>query len=201
MRAKAAIFAALRVSPRVSKLAIEEPIRKNGIVVRPDVRFCLDGREFVAVEFQRTSLDPREIERRTSNYFKLNVHVLWVASWPSKLAPDQRYQPRETEHYLHALYFGRLFMWCPGVGLRSLHFDDFMIEVEEKTYYDENGEEQTGGGYEYRSPHFVTPRVTTGLDLLSLKPIHRKAFSDKCRSLPEAKLLTLPKPRPGAVPG
>lgn len=97
MRAKAAIHAVLKESPRVSKLALEEPIRKNAIVVRPDIRFALDGRVFVAVEFQRTSLDPREIERRTSNYFKLNVHVLWIAAWPAKLTPDQRFQPRETD--------------------------------------------------------------------------------------------------------
>jgi len=192
MRAKEEIYTALKSSPRVTKLAIEAPIQKNGIGARPDVRFALDGDTFVAVEFQRASLDPREIERRTINYFKLKVHVLWVTSWPPKLTPYERYRPRETERYLHALYFGHVFMWHPVEGLRAVHFDKYKIDVEERDYYDGDGEEQSGGGYSYVSRQVVTPRVKGCLELLSLRPKRRPAFVDKWRTLPEALLLTLP---------
>jgi competence protein CoiA len=194
LRAKREIFDELRRSPRVSELAVEEALRERGIVARPDVRFVLDAKICVAVEFQRTSLDIREIARRTAAYRALDVHVLWIASWPAKLQPGERYQPRETERYLHSLYFGRVFMWRAGAGLMAVRFGDYMVHVDERTWYDEHGDEHREPSYSYASRQWVTPAVTGPLELVALAPRMRREYEMKKRLLPEALLFTVPGP-------
>lgn len=200
MRAKMAIYESLSGSPRVSKLDVEKAIIRNGVTVRPDVRCLIDGRHFVGVEFQKTSLDPREIERRTALYNQLKVHVLWVVPWPKAMSHGEKYQPRETERYLHTLYFGRVYFWRSGVGLVPVRFEKYMNWVDEREYFDENGDEHTGGGYEYVSKRWVMPVVGKAVGVLDLQSSPRKAWSGKKRTVPAALLWSLPYEAPPARP-
>ncbi|NUQ67664.1 MAG: hypothetical protein HUU18_05235 [Phycisphaerales bacterium] len=203
MRAKLAIYEYLSSSPRVLKLDVEKPIERSGIKVRPDVRCLVDEKHYLGIEFQKTSLDPREIERRTSAYRTLSVYVLWIVPWPAKLVHGERYQPRETERYLHSLYFGRVFFWKPSVGIVPVHFDDHLIDVPYNEWYVEggHGEMDSGGGYEYRSKRFVTPCVSPPVSILQLGPVMRQAYTMKARSLPAALLWSISTPvRPARKP-
>ncbi len=201
MRAKLAIYQSLSGSPRVQKLDVEKAITKYGVTVRPDVRCLIDGKYFVGIEFQKSSLDPREIERRTTLYHRLKIHVLWVVPWPSTLCDGERYQPRETERYLHTLYFGRVYFWRPDAGLVPVHFGKYMNYVESRQYFDEGGDEHSAGGYEYASKRWVKPSVGKSVGVLNLGSSPRIAWSSERRTVPAAMLWSLPnKPRPVRPP-
>lgn len=194
MRAKLAIYGGLMSSSRVTKLDVEKPIEKDGLKARPDVRCVIDNKYAVGIEFQRSPLDPREIERRTSVYHTLNVHVLWVIPWPKKLVGGGRYQPRETERYLHTLYYGRVFFWQDGIGLIPVQFESYIIERESREWYIEGGrgEMDSSEGYAYRSRKWVTPVVGRSMSILDLGPVLRKEYRSGPRSLPAARLWTVP---------
>lgn len=200
MRAKIAIFESLCGSSRVSKLDVEKPIVKNGLTVRPDVRCLVDGAHFVGIEFQRSSLDPREVEKRTTLYRQLGVYVLWIVPWPRKLSDGERYQPRQLERYLHTLYFGCVYFWRSGKGLVPVRFEKYMNWVDPREYFDEYGDEHSSGGYEYVSKRWVTPVVGKALGVLDLQPSRRGAWSVKKRTVPAALLWSLPYGSPAARP-
>ena len=115
--------------------------------VRPDVSGYI-GNSPVAVEVQASSLGLERIFKRTSEYEKKGIFVLWVVPWRDSCVGDgtDRFSPTVWEKWLHTLYFGRVYYWVGGGFVMPIHFDDYMIYVEEF-------ETDVGfvGGYEKRS--------------------------------------------------
>jgi competence protein CoiA len=72
-RCKMEIYEALRNAPGVTKAALERPLDN----VRPDVSAYINGVP-VAIEVQISSLTPETIQRRTLEYARDGIYVLWL---------------------------------------------------------------------------------------------------------------------------
>ena len=101
-RCKIEIYEALLKQPNVRSAALERPLGEN----RPDVSAIINGIP-VAIEVQLSSLSIDTIMRRTIDYFRKGIHVLWLLQWTPNL-DDNRYAPRPWENWIHACYFGRV---------------------------------------------------------------------------------------------
>ena len=126
-RAKEEIFEHLSRCPHVTKLELERDLRE----VRPDVS-CYIGGVPVAVEVQASSLSVERIARRTVEYARKGVYVLWLPLFTPKLL-GELYDPRPWERWLHAAYFGRVYYWAGGLRLRPVHFREHFATVRGRT--------------------------------------------------------------------
>ena len=150
---KMSLYTELKAHPRVTFCDVEYGQLKG---VRPDVFFIVDGVS-VAIEVQRSSISDEDIIKRTRIYTELGVAVLWTCLWTDKL--DQpRYAPKAWEKQIHSIYNGRVYYWRQGVGIVPVHFNDHAIYVPEREWYDENGCQQYGGGYEKISDRYSDPQ-------------------------------------------
>jgi competence protein CoiA len=125
--AKEEIFHHLSRSPFVEKLELERDLGE----VRPDVSCYLRGVP-VAVEVQASSLSVERIARRTAEYARKSVYVLWLPLHTPKLL-GRLYDPRPWERWLHAAYFGRVYYWAGGLRVRPVHFREYFVEARGRT--------------------------------------------------------------------
>ena len=140
-KCKMEIFEALRHAPGVRDVALERPLGEN----RPDVSAYINGVP-VAIEVQISSLSLDTILRRTIDYFRKGIAVLWLLQWtPALDAP--RYTPKLWEKWIHAAYFGRVYYWTGGLTVARYHFDPHFQIVPRKTWFDAKGKKLTGGGF------------------------------------------------------
>jgi competence protein CoiA len=102
-QAKYEIYEALRHHPSVTKLAVERHLKE----VRPDISFCWQGRDYIAIELQLSSIPPDDIARRTSLYTRKNIAVLWTIPHPEQMSCLTPYRTRPWERYIHALLYVR----------------------------------------------------------------------------------------------
>jgi len=149
-RCKTEIFKALQNQPGVHKPMLERPLGTN----RPDVSAEINGVP-VAIEVQISSLLPETIQRRTIEYARKGIYVLWLLQWTPKL-DGRRYSPALWEKWIHAAYFGRVYYWIEGLTVVSYHFDTNHRTVPKKSWYAEDGKKMTGGGYSRRSKRYRT---------------------------------------------
>jgi competence protein CoiA len=131
-RAKRAIYDSLCNHPRCRNCDVETILPG----VRPDVSFATGGSR-VAIEFQKSSLDIREIQRRTEQYSYLGFHVLWLVADPHPsnaiLSDDGSAliaRPKEWQKYIHALHFGRLYHWQRDAIVKPVHLETHKYYVE-----------------------------------------------------------------------
>lgn len=122
--AKKEIFTALSACEGVTDLKLERYIGP----VRPDVSFRLNGVP-IAIEMQISKINAKIIERRTKEYTRRGIYLLWVTPWQDieegKLQDDRFYDPHAWERYVHfVLYRGRFYYWLKGVIVRPVHFDE-----------------------------------------------------------------------------
>jgi competence protein CoiA len=184
-RSKFELFQALSRDARVTSLELERDLGR----VRPDLYATIDGVD-VAIEVQISALSMDTIERRTTEYRRQGIAVLWLAIWCPALA-EKRYAPRSWEKWLHAAYFGRVYYFCPGAGLRlaAYHFDEHRLWVEESSWYDESGYEQSAGGYDRRSRRYRTPKRGPTLHLIDdFAACNRTSWDGGTISVPAARL-------------
>ena len=149
-QAKFEIYGALRREPNVSVVELEKDF---GMSVA-DVYACIDGAH-VAVEIQRSNLSVNEIIRRTENYHRYGVAVLWAGLHRPALL-DRKFSPQAWEKWCHAAYYGRVYYWDSGQVFRVYHFGEYKLHVSSSTWY-EGGSEMSAGGYERRSKRWRTP--------------------------------------------
>ncbi len=183
-RVKRSIYEALRQNPDCSKCELER--RLAG--VRPDVSLYI-GNTPVAIEIQRSTIRVDEILRRTVQYTKLGVHLLWLIPFPTPDS-DLPYRPPEWQKYLHTLYFGRLYFWVVGALVQPVHLSTHPIWVEEREWFDETGTEMSAGGY-YRVSKSLRQIDRDGpvLDIArDFKAVSRSSFETKYHILPAARL-------------
>lgn len=81
LQIKSQIYRYLRheYGDRVVEIAIEKPLG----TVRPDV-YLRGHRHQIAIEVQASTLTPKDIIRRTEEYCRLGIHVLWVVPYEKK---------------------------------------------------------------------------------------------------------------------
>lgn len=150
LRAKLEILDALRTETNITELEVE---RDFGISVA-DVFAKISGVS-VAIEIQRSALSVNEIMKRTANYHKLGVAVLWLGL-PAALPVESKYSPKAWEKWCHAAYFGRVYFWSHGQVIQPVHFGDYNIHIPANNWY-QDGSEHSAGGYDKRSKRWRTP--------------------------------------------
>jgi predicted RNA-binding Zn-ribbon protein involved in translation (DUF1610 family) len=111
-RSKAEIWVCLKDAPRVADVQLERPLGE----VRADVSATINGVS-VAIEVQLSNLSVANIMRRTQEYTRRGIYVLWLSRWRPAL-DSGRYTPSHgnggfTRHILAACITGRAKRpWC-----------------------------------------------------------------------------------------
>ena len=182
-KCKFSIYQQLGQLDNVADLDVEKDF---GSVVA-DV-YCKIDNVPVAIEVQRSMLSINDITRRTSEYAKLGVHVIWLALFNKKLN-DDKYSPSAWEKWLHATYFGRTYYWVEGLTVLPVHFDKYYSYVEASSWYDEYGDEQYAGGYEKASKRYKKPKFGKMLKLgQDFRPTSRQNWSGGSIYIPSCRL-------------
>ena len=182
-RCKMEIFQALQKEPGVRNIALERPLGSN----RPDVSAHINGVP-VAIEVQISSLSLETITRRTIEYARKGIYVLWLLQWTPELNA-RRYSPRLWEKWIHAAYFGRVYYWIEGLTVVSYHFDPNHKTIPKKSWYSEKGKKMTGGGYSRRSKRHRTAIHGKPLNLTAdFVPRNRDWWEGNGLTVPFAKL-------------
>jgi hypothetical protein len=189
-QAKYQIAEALRQHPDVTKLAVERPLGE----VRPDVSFCWQEREYVAIELQISETSPDEIARRTHFYTHKKMAVLWTRPYRrenmSCLIP---YRAPLLERYLHALYFGNVYYWLGGERLLPVHFERYPSSTELRVVASEDEGKPSLQLIHHCSPVFRNLNPGEIVQITDLKEIWRLAQQTGHFVLPTARLWMLPR--------
>lgn len=121
---KKAIYDALKNHPRVSHLQLERYLGP----VRPDISFYL-GDTPVAIEMQISPIAPDAMSRRTREYTRRGIALLWIFPFDEEEVRDGRgCGIRSWERYIHSLYQGTVYYWVSGELLQPVHFENSVNE-------------------------------------------------------------------------
>jgi competence protein CoiA len=183
LRAKLAIYDELSGEPHVTELEVEKDFGSSFA----DLYARINGVP-VAIEIQKSNLSVADITARTKNYFRLGINVLWVGlSSPDLLR--KKYSPHAWERWCHAAYFGRVYYWEGGQMFRVVHFGEYKIYIEERSWYESGGYEQSAGGYDRTSKRYKTPIQGESVLLSrSFHPVKKRGWSGGTVDVPECKL-------------
>ena len=184
---KMEIYEALKREPNVSDVVLERPLGP----IRPDVSAYINGVK-VGIEVQISSLSVETIMRRTIDYHRKGIYVLWLLQWTPKLDAE-RYTPRLWEKWIHAAYFGRVYYWTHDLQVVSYHFDPKHKTIPKKTWYSEDGKKVSAGGYSVRfKRHRKAIRGRTLNLARDFAPRMREWWEGGGVKVPDAKLFMQP---------
>ena len=182
-RCKIEIYKALLRAPNVHDVALERPLD----TVRPDVSAYINGVK-VAIEVQISSLSVETIMRRTIDYHRKGIYVLWLLQWTPKL-DAQRYAPKLWEKWIHAAYFGRVYYWTGGLDVVSYSFEPSLKSVPSQSWYSKDGEKVTRRGFTRRSKRYRAATRGQTFDLArEFVPRLRYWWEGNGLKVPDAKL-------------
>ena len=159
-RSKLEIFRALEKRPGVELLKIERGLE----TIRPDVSFKF-GESYVAFEVQISALTLETIIRRTEEYAKKKIALLWLAQWSDRLL-KKPYAPSAWERWAHAAYFGRVYYWVSGLTVIPCHFAECYLWKPGSEWYSPEGEHESTGFYWQRSKRYAAPVLGPRMNLL-----------------------------------
>ncbi|MEI7532887.1 MAG: competence protein CoiA family protein [Verrucomicrobiae bacterium] len=159
-RCKLGLFRALQTRPEVTHLKLERSLK----TIRPDVSFRL-GELRVAIEVQISSLTLETIIRRTEEYAKRGIALIWLAQWSDKVIAS-KYTPLSWEKWVHAAQFGRIYYWKEGLTVIPIHFGEHYLWQDGSEWYTPEGEHKSVGYYWKNSKRFVKPIKGRELNLL-----------------------------------
>lgn len=121
--AKKDLLQALSTCQGVTDLKLERYLGP----VRPDVSFRLHDLP-VAIEMQVSRINPKMIERRTKEYTRRGIFLLWLCPWrevAETLQQNRFYDPPAWVRYIHTiLYQGWFYYWLENTTIRPVHFDE-----------------------------------------------------------------------------
>lgn len=142
------------------KWAVERPIPANLDYDIPELRPDISGRIFqhrVAIEVQASALTPTKIVKRSLAYARRGIALLWLVPLHEPLGSEP-IRPRLFERYIHSIYYGRTYYWWPGRqhSLFPVHYGPASRHVEYREWI-EDGQEQSGGGYDADYKIIKTP--------------------------------------------
>lgn len=184
---KLEIFEALQREPGVQNVVMERPLG----TVRPDVSAFIRNVP-VAIEIQISSLSKDEIVRRTREYFRKGIHVLWLLLWTPEL-DEPKYSPSNWERWIHAAYFGQVFYWTHGLSVTSYRFEPSLKTVPQRSWYSADGQKYTAGGYSRRSiRHRVAIRGRRLRLTSDFLPLRRQMWEGGDIMVPDALLFSAP---------
>lgn len=121
--AKKDLFTALSGCEGVTDIKLERYLGP----VRPDVSFRLHGVP-VAIEMQISNIDVHTIIRRTKEYSRRGIYLLWLSRWSDvvEMEDGKLYSNSHAwERYIHfVLYKGRFYYWLKDALIRPVHFEE-----------------------------------------------------------------------------
>ncbi len=158
---KAEIWLSLQNIPHVCNVQLELALGD----VRADVSAEIHSVP-VAIEVQISNLPVEDIVRRTKEYARRGIYVLWLAQWTPAL-DSGRYSPKPWERWVHAAYFGRVYYWMGQTTVAPYHFDPGHVVVPTRTWNGEKGRKQVARGYSRRSRRWIWPVRGAPLNLLT----------------------------------
>lgn len=131
LRAKKAIYEALKRNSRVSKLELE----RNLNTVRPDIS-CYVDQTPIAIEVQRSDLEIETVKRRVAEYTLKKVALMWVLISPPSVIPtetrkwtrDDCLRLKDWQRYLKVLYYNRLYYFAGNDRVSSFSFYPWTVE-------------------------------------------------------------------------
>ena len=159
-RCKAEIYEALLRAPHVSDAKLERYLKD----VRPDVSARIAGVS-VAIEVQISNLSVETVIRRTEEYARRGIFLLWLAQWTPAL-DNLNYSPRPWERWVHAAYFGRVYYWLGGTLVVPYHFEAVRIRIRKRSWRDAGGRNMTAAGFKRVSRRYKRPIRGATLDIL-----------------------------------
>jgi len=182
-RCKIKIYKALLKEPNVRKAALERSLK----TCRPDVSAYINDVP-VAIEVQISTLSMETIIRRTEEYGRKGIYVLWLLQWTPYL-DSVRYNPRLWEKWIHAAYFGRVYYWIEGLNVTSYHFEPYYDHIGGSTWRSVKGSLTSSKSYKKKSKRFRSPIRGKVLNLArDFAPKVREAWEAKGFVVPAAKL-------------
>lgn len=174
-KCKQSIYSCLKQDPNVSECELE----KNFGKVVSDVFFIHNGVK-IAIEVQISNLTMDRIIERTKAYHDLGVYVLWLCLFDSNLN-NECYSPKLWERWLHVNYYGRVYYWIEDLSLVPIHFEDYLLWVEQTEY---------GGGYHRVSKRYKTPRKGSIVNILKdFKFVNRESWKGGNIDVPRCKIM------------
>lgn len=131
----------------------------------PDVSGRINDKR-VVIEIQASILSLKEIKRRTIQYMHRECAVLWIVPLKEPLG-EEKFRPRLFERYLHTMYYGRTYYWHEGQRslVQPVHYGPAERWIEERQWFEEDGEERSGGGYNKTYKSLKTPLYGATLDI------------------------------------
>lgn len=142
----------------------------------------IDGERYrVAIEVQCTPIDDGELLRRTVGWTAKNCAVLWVLPWKQELMSDTYYL-RQTERWLHTLYFGKVYYWRDG-AITPVHFRDAYTYVEPTDF---------GGGYHRRLKRTKEPDIGPSVCIDQFYSYARPPFVSATVQIPRCRIMKDP---------
>lgn len=138
---KRAIYEALSSHPNCSKCEVERILKG----VRPDISLYVHKTP-VAIEIQKSSIDINEIIRRTKKYSDLKIHLIWIIPddtfTNAKLGKNNKLicRPKEWQKFLHAMYYGRIYVWHKEALVKPVHLDPYKWYFEKGNWIDDHCE-------------------------------------------------------------
>lgn len=180
---KKTIFDILSTAPKTKNFEMERSLK----TVRPDLSGRINGVP-IAIEVQISNLDISTVVKRTAEYTRRGIALLWLAQWTDSLY-EARYSPRLWERWLHGAYMGRVYYWVSDAFVVPVHFSDYTSWVESSEWYDSSGEFHESGGYDKVSKRYRTPVIGQKLDILrDFKAQDYAPFRSRDLNIPQRKL-------------
>lgn len=133
---------------------------------RADVLVWSPNEKRFAIELQHSAIDCENLVQRTQSYIREDVRVVWIPFLHSKYVsqievagPDQegdfriaKFTPRPLEKWVHALYYGKPWMYDPySKKLYQYKLKPYHLYKESAEWYDEYGDYQYKEGGEYKA--------------------------------------------------
>ncbi len=144
----------------------------------------------VAIELQHSTLVFEEFEKRTRSYIAADIPVIWVPFLRPKIWEDaklldnavdgdywiERYSAKPWERWVNGYNFGSIWYFDPrNCMMWRGKLEAHEIYVEQSEWYDQNGTEQSAGGYPRYSRRWreLTLWGPYTLGKLRIKKFHR----------------------------
>jgi competence protein CoiA len=182
-RCKKEIYEALLKEPGVKNAALERSLT----TCRPDVSARINGVP-VAIEVQISTISLETIIRRTEEYARRGIYVLWLLQW-SPYLDAERYSPRLWEKWIHASYFGRVYYWIEGLKVVSYRFEPYYDQVGGNSWYSNRGKLTKGIRYKRKSKRYRQPVRGKVFNLArDFGPMERCAWQGGDFLVPKAKI-------------
>jgi len=133
LQTKLQIYDALLQHPKVINVELEKPLG----LVRPDIIFSMWGIEIV-IEIQNSPIDIPEIDKRNTEYARLNTPILWLL--PNKLVPKVNYKMEckttQWQRYLHKIYNEKIYFHVIGLDVFPLHYKEIVRQYDKRLLED-----------------------------------------------------------------